>query len=183
LNFSIKGISSFCLRRVVESAAWVAQVTSLRAESRHGPELFLRYLDAAWADCVVSVYPELRFFMASSQPGASMKNDYKVGYKKPPKEHQFKSKHLRDEAPGARTQRVEKGLDVAAWIDKPLKVKRRGKSTTMHPHEASLISLGNRALKGEPRATRLFLKECEIAGLLEPAAVGQTHGVVVIQGA
>ncbi len=56
-----------------------------------------------------------------------MKNDYKVGYKKPPKEHQFKSKHLRDEAPGARTQRVEKGLDVAAWIDKPLKVKRRGK--------------------------------------------------------
>ena len=62
LNFSIKGISSFCLRRVVESAAWVAQFTSLRAESRHGPELFLRYLDAAWADCVVSVYPELRFF-------------------------------------------------------------------------------------------------------------------------
>ena len=109
-----------------------------------------------------------------------MKNDYKVGYKKPPKEHQFKSKHLRDEAPGARTQRVEKGLDVAAWIDKPLEVKRRGKSTTMHPHEASLISLGNRALKGEPRATRLFLKECEIAGLLEPAAVGQTHGVFVI---
>jgi len=37
-------------------------IQPLRAESRHGPELFLRYLDAAWADCVVSDYPELRFF-------------------------------------------------------------------------------------------------------------------------
>ena len=35
--------------------AWVALFTPLRAESRHGPELFLRYCDAAWADCVVSV--------------------------------------------------------------------------------------------------------------------------------
>ena len=43
--------------------------TPLRADSRHGPELFLRYLDAAWADCVVSVQPELRFFYgASSKP-------------------------------------------------------------------------------------------------------------------
>lgn len=106
--------------------------------------------------------------------------NYTVGYKKPPKEHQFKPEHLRDEAQRARTQRTEKGIDVAAWIDKPVKVKRRGKSTNMHPHEASLISLWNRALKGESRATKLFLKECEVAGLLEPAPVGQTHGVFVI---
>ena len=62
LNFSTNGVSILCLRWVVEDAAWVARFTSLRAQSRHGPEPFLRYLDAAWADCVVSVYPELRFF-------------------------------------------------------------------------------------------------------------------------
>jgi hypothetical protein len=62
LNLSIQGVFQLGQRRVVEGAAWAALFTSLRAGSRHGPELFLRYLDAAWADCVVSVHPELRFF-------------------------------------------------------------------------------------------------------------------------
>jgi hypothetical protein len=35
-------------------------------ESRHGPELILGHLDTAWADCVVSVQPGLRFFMRES---------------------------------------------------------------------------------------------------------------------
>jgi hypothetical protein len=36
----------------------------------------------------------------------------------------------------------------------------------VHPHEAQLMSLGKRALKGEARAIKLFLKHCEAAGLL-----------------
>ena len=64
-------------------------------------------------------------------------------------------------------------------MGKPLKVKQGGKSVSMHPHEAAMISLGKRALKGEPRATKQFLKECEIAGLLTPQQLEQTHGVFV----
>ena len=62
-------------------------------------------------------------------------NEYKVGYKKPPKEHQFKPKHQ----PAARPdggKRKEDSLDVASWIDKPLKssgAARRSKCTRTRP--------------------------------------------------
>jgi hypothetical protein len=102
--------------------------------------------------------------------------NYTVGYKKPPKEHQFKPGHLRDGSKKAK----EKAPDIAALFDKPLQVKCGGKTVAMHPFEAELTSLGKRALKGEPRATKLFLKHCEAAGLLDPPPAEQTHGVFVI---
>jgi Family of unknown function (DUF5681) len=102
--------------------------------------------------------------------------NYTVGYKKPPTEHQFKPGHLRDGSQKA----SEKAPDIAALFDKPLKVKRGGKTVAMHPFEAELTSLGKRALKGEPRAMKLFVKHCEDAGLLEPPPAEQTHGVFVI---
>jgi uncharacterized protein DUF5681 len=102
--------------------------------------------------------------------------DYSVGYKKPPVEHQFKPGHLR-----AGSQKAsEKAPDIAALLDKPLRVKRAGKTVSIHPFEAELTSLGKRALKGEPRAARLFLKYCEAAGLLDPPLAVQTHGVFTI---
>src|SRR5258705_1744389 len=149
--------------------------------------------EPAWAGAVLKVprrwMGRLRGFGSSGaalflwpapNPGASMKNDYKVGYKKPPKDHQFKSKHLRDEPQGVRRQRKENGLDLAGIFEKPLRVKRGGKTISMHPYEAELTSLGKRALKGQPRATKLFLKHCEAAGLLDPSPAEQTHGVFVI---
>ena len=103
-------------------------------------------------------------------------NEYKVGYKKPPKEHQFKPKHQTAARPDG-GKRKENSPDVAGWLDKPLAVKRGGKTIRMHPHEAAMISLGKKALKGEPRATKQFLKYCEIAGLLDPTFVEQIDGV------
>ena len=47
-------------------------------------------------------------------------NGYKVGYKKPPKEHQFKPNHQTAARPTG-GKRKEDSLDVASWIDKPLK--------------------------------------------------------------
>src|SRR5882724_8790107 len=55
-------------------------------------------------------------------PELSM-NEYKVGYKKPPKEHQFKPKHQTAVRPKD-GKRKENSPDVAGWLDKPLKVKR-----------------------------------------------------------
>ena len=40
-----------------------------------------------------------------------------------------------------------------------------------------MTSLGKRALNGEPRAAKEFLKQCEIAGMLTPQQLEQTHGV------
>ena len=47
------------------AAAWAVTFSPIVTDSRHGPELILGYLDAAWADCVVSVHPELRIFFAA----------------------------------------------------------------------------------------------------------------------
>lgn len=106
--------------------------------------------------------------------------NYNVGYKKPPAEHQFKPTHLRQQPPAVKRARREKVVDLAAIFEKPLRVKRAGKTVAVHPHEAQLTSLGKRALRGEPRATKFFLKQCEAAGLLDPAPAEQTHGVFVI---
>ena len=108
-----------------------------------------------------------------------MNDEYEVGYKKPPKAHQFKPKHQTAARPNG-GKRKENSSDVASWLDKPLKVKRGGKSISMHPHEAMMTSIGKRALNGEPRATKLFLKQCAIAGLLTPEQVEQTHGVFAV---
>ena len=107
-------------------------------------------------------------------------SNYIVGYKKPPTEHQFKSKQLRDSPQKVKRARKENALDLAGLFDKPLRVKRAGKTISVHPHEAQLTSLAKRALKGEPRATKLFLKHCAAAGLLDPVTAEQTHGVFVI---
>jgi hypothetical protein len=106
--------------------------------------------------------------------------NYNVGYKKPPVEHQFKPSYLRDSAQKTKSRRKEKTPDVAGMIEKSVQVKRGGKTITMHPFEAEVTSLGNRALKGEPRATKLFLKHCEAAGLLDPPSSEQTHGVFLV---
>jgi hypothetical protein len=106
--------------------------------------------------------------------------NYTVGYKKPPAEHQFKPSYLRDGTQQTKRQRKENPPDVASMIEKSVQVKRGGKTITMHPFEAEVTSLGNRALKGEPRAAKLFLKHCEAAGLLDPPSSEQTHGVFLV---
>jgi hypothetical protein len=106
--------------------------------------------------------------------------NYSVGYKKPPIEHQFKPGYLRDGAQKNRSRRKENPPDIVRMIEKLVRVKRGGKTITMHPFEAEITSLGNRALKGEPRAAKLFLEYCDAAGLLNPPPAEQTHGVFVI---
>ena len=108
--------------------------------------------------------------------------EYEVGYKKPPKEHQFKSKQSGKEHAQAKRSKKEVELDVAGILDRPLRLKRAGKAVSLHPHEALLTSLANRALKGEARAAKLFLKHCEAAGLLEPPPVEQTSVFVIPRG-
>jgi hypothetical protein len=97
-----------------------------------------------------------------------MSEDYEVGYKKPPKAHQFKPKHARVEDQPRQGKRRD--LDLARLLDAPLRVKSAGKTISVHPHEAQLMSLGKRALKGEARAIKLFLKHCESAGLIAAPA-------------
>jgi hypothetical protein len=102
--------------------------------------------------------------------------EFKVGYKKPPKEHQFTPKN-QTAARRNGGERNEDIPDIAALLEKPVPVSRRGKSVRMHPHEAMMNSLGKRALKGERRAAKEFLRQCDFAELLAPQHVQQNGGV------
>jgi hypothetical protein len=108
--------------------------------------------------------------------------EYEVGYKRPPKEHQFKPKQSLKERAKTKSSSKQVELDLAGILDKPLRFKRAGKAVSLHPHEALLTSLGKRALKGEARAAKLFLKHCGAAGLLEPAPVEQTSVFEIPKG-
>jgi hypothetical protein len=50
----------------------------------------------------------------------------------------------------------------------------------MHPHEAIMLGLRNRAVRGEIRAMKSFLKECKQAGLLDAPPARQCNGVLVV---
>ena len=106
-------------------------------------------------------------------------SEFKVGYKKPPKEHQFKPKN-QTAARRNGGHRNEDIPDIAALLEKPVPVSRRGKSVRMHPHEAMMNSLGKRALKGEHRAAKEFLRQCDFAGLLTPQHAQQNGGVFTV---
>ena len=100
---------------------------------------------------MVSVQPELRFFMCRSQPVEyPMKDDDEVGYNNPPKTNQLKPKQA--QSPNQHRLHKSAYLDLARLFDEPLRVRRGGKTISVQPHEAQLISLGKRALKGEARA-------------------------------
>jgi hypothetical protein len=103
---------------------------------------------------------------------------YEVGYRKPP----FASRFGRDRQPDRSKLRAmpERALNIAALLDRPINVARKGKKTKMHPHEAMMHSLGKRAIKGEIRAIKLFLDECKKAGLLDPPPAEQRRGVFTV---
>jgi hypothetical protein len=104
--------------------------------------------------------------------------DYKVGYGKPPRDHQFKKN---DSRPRKRSGKGSTpiGSGVATRLDRPLTVHRNGKPEKVHPHELQMLSLGRKALEGSSGALREFLKECEDAGLLEPELIERISNVLV----
>ena len=104
--------------------------------------------------------------------------DDKVGYGKPPPEHQFKkgkSGHLAGRPP----KRKGKPIDAAAVLNEPLVVKKSGVRRKMQPFEVGLRRLVERALKKKDlNAILEFLQLCESHGLLKSPPVDQDGGVI-----
>jgi hypothetical protein len=101
---------------------------------------------------------------------------YEVGYGKPPTATRF----------GVRPQpvRSKRGssshpdrLDIAALLEGALEATINGRKTKLHPHEAMLHGLFQRAAGGQVRAIKLFLEECKRARLLDPPH--QPSGAVI----
>jgi hypothetical protein len=88
-----------------------------------------------------------------------MPPDYDViGYKKPPKQHQFKkgkSGNPRGRVKGSQTF----SSAFARFLKKRIRLTVNGKLQTMTMRDALLLQLMNRALAGSPRHVQLLLRE------------------------
>jgi hypothetical protein len=106
-----------------------------------------------------------------------MSRKYKVGYKKPPVEHQFKAGNSGGRKKATRKRRPP---EFANQLDQPLRAQRGGRTIALHPFEAGMLSLVKEALKGKPRALKEVIKIFEKAGLLNAPVGRQTHGSLFI---
>jgi hypothetical protein len=106
-----------------------------------------------------------------------MSQEYRVGYKKPPVEHQFKAG---DASRRKWSRRKAAPLDLAKRLSDPYKIERGGKTIAIHPLEAAVISLVRAALKGNRLALKKVLRIFEAAGLIKAPPARQTHGVLTI---
>ena len=153
-------------------------VYALRAASRHGPGLFLRYTTLHGQIAWFRFHPELRFFYGEA-PNSElpMKDDYKVGYGKPPAATQFgkRPQPIRSSKPG---RAIETAVGIAAAINSPMTLMCDGKTVRMYPHEAMLHGLVKSGLQGRVRAIKEFFRECQKAGELQPPVAQQTGSVI-----
>jgi hypothetical protein len=108
-----------------------------------------------------------------------MKDKYEVGYGKPPKATRFGNRPQPSRSSKSGRAR-EAAIDVAATINRPMKVTQRGATVRMHPHQALMHGLAKRGLDGSLRAIKEFFSECKKAGLLDAPPAQPTTGVITV---
>jgi hypothetical protein len=109
---------------------------------------------------------------------ADRPSNYEVGYKKPPREHQFRKGQAspRKGKPGA-----QRAFDIGALLREPVELKVQGQRVKRDEFEVRLRSLADKALKGDVRAAGDLLKYAERAGLIPSGEDDEgTCGITVV---
>jgi len=100
----------------------------------------------------------------SSKSGRRSDGDYEVGYGRPPKATRFGVRKQPDRS-SRRSSRKEPA-DLAALLNRSVRLSRNGKPTKMHAYQAMLYAQVKQALAGKIRALRQVLRLFKEAGLL-----------------
>jgi hypothetical protein len=124
----------------------------------------------------------------SHDQNPSKRRPYKVGYGKPPEEHQFKAKDRDPADTSPRPRKRRKGaadepeqVDLARLLAEPVAVRKGGRVEKMDPFEGMLRKLVERAVKNRSvsaiKAVLDVAAEEDLLKISPPAAGG---GVVLI---
>lgn len=104
--------------------------------------------------------------------------DYEVGYKKPPKEHQFK-KGVTHPNRRKKDKAERPDIDIGSLLNEPIKVKTPDGSRDMLAFEVATRKLANQAIqKRDLNACKLFFKLCARYGISFSPPELRTGGVV-----
>ncbi len=104
---------------------------------------------------------------------------YPIGYKKPPKAHQFSKDH-QPERRGRTKKRRSGAPDVAAILSEPLPARIGGVVREMTAFEIGLRQLVRSALKGDLKAALEFIKLCEEYDIIGPACDPESGYLLVV---
>ncbi len=99
-----------------------------------------------------------------------MQNEYETGYRKPPKETQFKPGQSGNPAGRPKKSRNFMKL-LAEELDSKIQVKEHGLERTISKREAIVKNIVNNALKGDPRAQQILFKHIGEIVEIEPFEV------------
>lgn len=112
--------------------------------------------------------------------GGGKRDDYEVGFGKPPKEHQFKPGQSGNPK-GRPGNKSAAGVDVVAVLSEPVAIKENGEQREMQPFEAMARGLANKALIQKHIGSLLkLLKLFEKYGVIAPKPERAGGGVLVV---
>jgi hypothetical protein len=103
-------------------------------------------------------------------PQPSGADDYKVGYGRPPKEHQFR-KNVSGNAKGRPKGARSTAEAAKAYLDGSVMVRQQGVQKRMKRREVLVHQMYERAVKGDNRAAAILLDlDFKARGGIQPAA-------------
>ena len=116
----------------------------------------------------------------SNDNGGSDDGDYRVGYRKPPKEHQFKPRKSGNELGRPRKVKPE-SIDIGKVLEEPVTVRVSGTVRQLTLFEASTRKLVGRAINEKYLGAALrFIRLCETYEISPPPPKPMPLGGVLV---
>ena len=103
--------------------------------------------------------------------------DYKVGKNRPPISSRW-PKGQSGNSRGRPKARKADQLDVAGILNSPVKAQIGGKEVKVSTFEASFRQTAKKAIEGDLRSIKRFLRRCDQFGLIQASELEQAGGVI-----